>query len=198
VKIVQPDEAGLALAAEALHAGEVVAYPTETVYGLAVDPFSEQAIQKLFGVKGRAENNPILLIVADTDQLAAVVQTVSDKATAYMNAFWPGPLSLLFPKADGLPEALTAGSPKICIRCSASDTARALCVAFGHPITSSSANVSGQPPATSLEELSLPGIAITIDGGPCTSQPPSTIFDPDTYTILREGAITQEMLGDIR
>jgi L-threonylcarbamoyladenylate synthase len=198
VKIVAPTAEGIAEAARAICAGHVVAYPTETVYGLAVDPFSPEALQRLFAVKARDAANPVLLIVADLDQIKDVASAISDAARACALAFWPGPLSMLFPRSPNVPETLTAGSDRVCVRCTASPIARDLCRAVGTAITSTSANRSGQPPARSLAELDLPGIAVGIDAGALPPSPPSTVFDPDTGLVLREGAIAESALRGIR
>ena len=194
MRIVPPTNEHLTEAAALIRAGEVIAYPTETVYGLACDPFSTTAIQKLFAAKGRAETNPVLLIAANIDQVIQIISTISDNARTYADRHWPGPLSMLFPKSDRVPVALCAGGPKVCVRIPAHDTARALCAAVGHAITSTSANKSGESPATSPHEIDLPGVALCIDGGTLPPSPPSTIFDPDTRTILREGAIASTSL----
>lgn len=192
--IVPLSPEGLRKAAAALRTGEVVAYPTETVYGLAVDPFSESALRRLFAMKGRDARNPVLLVVADVTQLGPVVRTVSPRAAAYIEAFWPGPLSLLFPRADRLPALLTAGSAQVCVRCPACAPARELCRIFGGALTSSSANLSDAPPARSVAELDLPGIAVAVDGGILAPGLPSTVFDPDQGRIVREGRISMGML----
>lgn len=189
MKIVPPDAEGIARAAALLRTGGVVAYPTETVYGLAVDPLSPEAVDRLFEVKGREERNPVLLIVDNASQLEAVTASIPDAARPYMDRFWPGPLSMLFPRDPALPEQLTAGGAKVCVRCPANETARALCRAFGGALTSTSANRSGEPPATSVDGLNLPGVDLAIDAGPLPPSAPSTIFDPETGTVLREGAI---------
>ena len=189
--MVPPNAEGFVEAARAVRAGEVVAYPTETVYGLGVDPFSDEAVRRLFAVKGRDPSKPVLVIVADVEQLKRVTEYVSDLAWVYVRAFWPGPLSLLLPKAGALAEALTAGQEKVCVRCPGSALARRLCRAVGFAITSSSANLSGEPPARSLDALDLPGVSIGIDGGLLADSAPSTVFDPDTGHILREGAISE-------
>ncbi len=194
MRIVASTAENMVEAAALVRAGEIVAYPTETVYGLAVDPFSVTALEKLFAVKGRAETNPVLLIVSNIDQVIQVVSTISDDARTYADRFWPGPLSMLFPKSDRIPAALCAGGPKVCVRIPAHETARALCAAVGHAITSTSANKSGKPPATSPHEIDFPGVALCIDGGTLPPSQPSTIFDPDTRTILRKGAISSESL----
>lgn len=190
MKTVPPDTSGLAEAAAVLAAGGVVAYPTETVYGLAVDPFSEAAIDRLFAAKGRPESNPILLIVADESQLARLAADISPQARRCIDAFWPGPLSLLFPKAAGVPSRITAGGSMVCVRCPGSVIARELCRAFGGSVTSTSANRSGQPPARDLGELDLDGVALAIDGGRLGDAPPSTVYDPQADRVLREGGIT--------
>ncbi len=198
MKIVPPTPEGLAEAARLLRRGEVVVYPTETVYGLAVDPASESALERLFAVKGRREDHPVLLIIADALQLQPWVAEISANAQACMEVFWPGPLSLLFPHADGLPAALTAGSAKICVRCPACPVARELCRVFGGAVTSSSANRSGEPPARSLQELHLDGVALGVDGGVLPARVPSTVYDPDGDRILRAGDITWEQLRALR
>jgi L-threonylcarbamoyladenylate synthase len=194
MRIVPAAAEGIALAAEAIRRGEIAAYPTETVYGLGADPFSESALMHLFEIKGRDAQNPILLIVAGLDQLEGVAGPLSDRARAYAEAFWPGPLSLLLPKAPGLPDALTAGRGEVCVRCPGLETARALCRAAGSALTSTSANRSGQAPARSLDELDLPGVVIAIDGGLLPPSSPSTVFDPESGRILREGAISEAQL----
>ncbi|MDX9971430.1 MAG: L-threonylcarbamoyladenylate synthase [FCB group bacterium] len=189
--ILPPNEVGLTAAAAALRAGEVVAYPTETVYGLAVNPFDSAALRRLFEVKGRPEENPVLLVVADEGQLAQVVREVSTAAQTCIDAFWPGPLSLLLPKAVDLPVEVTAGQAKVCVRCPASEIARALCRQFGGAITSTSANRSGEKPAATIEGAMLPGVALGIDGGRLPESLPSTLLDPESGRILRAGAVPE-------
>jgi len=188
---------GIARAARAVRDGVVVAYPTETVYGLGADPFSDAAVHRLFEVKRRDPGNPVLLIVADLDQLERVVARVSDKARAYAEAFWPGPLSLLLPKAEALADAVTAGRDKVCVRCPASATARSLCEAVGSAVTSTSANRSGEPPARSLADVGLRGVAFGVDGGLLAPSLPSTVFDPDLGQVLREGVISSAQLAAV-
>jgi len=184
-------------AAELIRQGLVVAYPTETVYGLGADPFSEAAIERLFTIKVRDRGKPVLLVVANEEQLGGVVAEISPGARACMEAFWPGPLSLIFPKAAAIPDSLTAGSDRICVRCTSSPLARELCLAFGGAITSSSANLSGEPPASSLDDIHLPGVAAAVDGGALPPASPSTVFDPDNRHILRPGAISEEKIAAI-
>lgn len=183
-------------AATLIQAGEVVAYPTETVYGLGTNPFSETAVERLFSVKGRDPNNPILLVVANERQLAEVIREVSLETRRIMDRFWPGPLSLLFPCSASLPKALTGGSDKICVRMTSCAAARDLCLAVGHAITSTSANLSGLPPARSVSEIELEGLAGCIDGGTLPPSAPSTVYDPELRRVLRQGAVPEEAILD--
>jgi L-threonylcarbamoyladenylate synthase len=196
MKRVMPDTAGIEEAAEILVSGGVVAYPTETVYGLGADPFSEPALDNLFRVKARDANHPVLLIVADARQAFSLASAVSRRASACMKAFWPGPLSILLPAVPGLPARLLDTSGHVCVRCPGHETARALCKRFGSPLTSTSANLSGMPPAYSAEEACLPGVALGLDGGILEASPPSTVYDPETNSILRSGPVTMEMIEE--
>jgi len=184
-------------AAAALRDGDIVAYPTETVYGLGVNPFNAEAMERLFAAKGRDRDQAVLLIVADDTQLDRVAAEISPRARAFMNAFWPGPLSLLLPRHPALPETIAPGKAKICVRCPGSAWARSLCMQFGGAITSTSANRSGEPPVTDLHQLDLPGIALGIDAGPLPPSAPSTILDVESGKILRPGAITREELFSV-
>ena len=192
--LLPPTAEGLAQAAQAIRAGQVVAYPTETSYGLAADPFSGDALRALFEAKNRETANPILVIISGPSQLEGLAAAISPRARAYMEAFWPGPLSLLLPKENRVPRLLTAGFPKVCVRCPACPVARDLCDAVGGPITSTSANLAGRPPARSLQGLELPGVSLGIDAGSLPDSPPSTIFDPDEMQVIREGAVPREKL----
>lgn len=194
MKILAPTPEGVAEAAEVLRAGAIVAYPTETVYGLAVDPMNEAALDKLYAAKGRPESNPVLMVIANVAQAEAVVSEFSPLIRSYMDRFWPGPLSLLLPAREGIPLALTAGTAKVCLRCSAHPIARDLAAAFGGPITSTSANRHGEAPARAVDELDIAGVDYALDGGRLLSETTSTIFDPVTGTVLRAGVIPESEL----
>ncbi len=194
MKVVRSTPQGIEPAANAIKDGRVVAYPTETMYGLGADPFNEQAVRGLFDIKRRPPANPVLVVVSDVAQLDTVVEDVSDLAKACIDEFWPGPLSLLLPRKTTLPGIVTAGLPKVCVRCPGNVTARELCRAVGHAVTSTSANSAGAPPARSISELDLPGLALAIDGGRLEPGPPSTIYDPDAGKVYREGAVRREQL----
>lgn len=194
MKLVPPTAEGIAAAASCIRGGGLVAYPTETVYGLAVDPFSVAAIEALFTAKGRATANPILLVAANIEQVQRVTAAISETAKTYMARYWPGPLSLVLPRVESLPADVCAGGPKVCVRVPACEIARALCAAVGHPITSTSANRSGMPAPSSPADIGLEGVAMCIDGGTLPPSPPSTVFDPDTGTVIREGAVPSAAL----
>lgn len=189
-----PDSSGFQAAVTQLTADRVVAYPTETVYGLAVNPFSEKALDALFAVKQREADKPVLLIVADNAQMATLVARISDAATRCIEAFWPGPLSLLLPASTQLPARLMDNAGHVCVRCPDHPAARALCRHWGGPLTSTSANLSGLPPARDADNAALPGVALVLDGGVLEQQAPSTLYAPESCRILRAGPITAEML----
>ena len=190
MEIVLPNTSGLSQAATALRAGNVVAYPTESVYGLGVDPLDEQALEALYRVKERDPDNPVLIIISKEEQLTCLVDHITPEARKAMNTFWPGPQSLLFPAKASLSELLLGNQEKVCIRHTNHPIAGALCRFFDGPIVSTSANLYSKNPAQSPEEIQLPGVAICIDGG-VANNTPSTVYDPDSGTVLREGAISR-------
>lgn len=191
---VSADAAGLSESVAALHRGEVVAYPTETVYGLGVDPLSNAALDRLYAVKRRDPDHPVLIVIGAIEQLDELVQAVPASAQKCIEAFWPGPLSLLFPRAQSVPERLANPAGRICVRWSSHPIAAQLAREFGRGITSTSANRSGAPPALSAEEVPQPGVSVCIDGGPCGGSTVSTVYDSETDRILREGAISHAAL----
>ena len=195
--VVPPDGPGLARAVETLRANGVVACPTETVYGLAVNPFSEAALEALFSVKGRERGKPVLVMVADAGQLRELVTSVSARAQRCMEAFWPGPLSLLLPAASGLPALLTGGKAKICVRCTSGAVARQLCRAWDSPLTSTSANLSGEPAALTAQSAAVAGVSLVLDGGVLSESAPSTVYDPDEDLLLRAGLIDLEAIRNV-
>ncbi len=194
MRIVDTTDSGIEEAVAALRQDQVIAYPTETVYGLGCNPFSEDALRRLFEVKKRDDNAPLLLLIGDRAQLLELSVDLSDKALRCMKAFWPGPVTLLLPALPGLPEAIVGPGDKVAVRHSSSPVATALCVRYGHPVTSTSANLSGERPALCPEEIGIKGISLCIDGGTISDRPPSTVYDPDTGKVVREGAVTAEAL----
>jgi L-threonylcarbamoyladenylate synthase len=196
--ILPPIPANLRRAADALRTGEVIAYPTETVYGFGVDPFNEAALGRLYAVKKRDERHPVLLIVSGLGQLIPLTGPLRPMAAAYVNAFWPGPLSLLLPAASGVPSSLRGPDGKLCVRWTSHAIAAALCAEFGGALISTSANLSGQPPARRTADIPSSGVSICIDGGELGTGPASTVFDPESGLVLREGAVSKEALARVR
>lgn len=193
MNVVPPTSDGIGSAVAALRSGAIVAYPTETLYGLGVDPRNDKALELLFRAKRRGKDKPVLLVIDSTAQLEGLA-IISLKAQRLIDHFWPGPLSLLLPlRQDGTAYLSGAGN-KVCVRCPSCETARALCRQFGGPITSTSANLEGRPPARAIAELDVPGIAVAIDGGVLAESPPSTVFDAETGCVLREGVIPESAL----
>ncbi len=177
----------------ALKEGLVVAIPTETFYGLAVDPKNEEALRRLFHLKRRPEEKPVLLLIGDLKDLEDLVSNVPPLAKRLMRRFWPGPLTLVLPSREGLPRFLTAGTGKIAVRLSPHPVVRCLTQRFG-PLTGTSANPSGTPPARSASEVKrlLPGVDLIVDAGKTGGKRPSTILEVsgDTPRLLREGEIS--------
>lgn len=196
MELVEATESSIERAVASIRKGQVIAYPTETLYGLGVDPFNEDALERLFAAKGRDRDQAVLLVIGGPEHLRQVTPELSDRARGYMNTFWPGPLSLLLPRHSALPDAVAPGRGKICVRCPGLPWVRDLCTAFGGPITSTSANASGQPPVQDLRDLSLPGVRLGFDAGPLPSIAPSTIIDGETGEVLREGAVSRTQLSD--
>ena len=183
-------------AAAVLRRAGVVAYPTDTLYGLAADPRSAAAVDKLFNVKQRFPGHPIPLIAADLEQVdeAAIMTPMAHRLAA---AFWPGPLSVLLQAKPAVVPAVRAFDGSIAIRVPASDPARALARALGFCITSTSANLSGNPPtADPIELRRVLGDRVDdlLDGGPAPGGPPSTIVDArgDAVRLIRAGAVPWE------
>ena len=183
-------------AAALLSAGEVVAFPTETVYGLGADATSETAIAKIFTAKGRPSDNPLIVHIGSTEQLSQVVSEISDTARQLMDAFWPGPLTIILPKQAGIPENVTAGLSSVGVRIPAHPVALSLLQAVKLPIAAPSANVSGRPSPTQARHVTedLSGkIAGILDGGAADIGLESTVIDCTSTPpmILRPGGVTQ-------
>ena len=196
--LIHPDAAGIDRAADLLRAGELVAFPTETVYGLGGDARSGQAVARIFAAKGRPRFNPLIVHVPDL--AAARLAGVFDaRAEAVAAAFWPGPLTLVLPlRAAGLADLVTAGLSSVAIRMPAHPVAQALLRAFGGPLAAPSANVSGRVSPTRAAHVmdGLGGrIAAVLDGGPCTVGVESTIVGlVDRPELLRPGGVAVEAL----
>ena len=182
-------------AVEILKGGGVVAFPTETYYGLAVDPLNPLALNHLFSLKQRDISKPILTLADDRESLASLVQDVPIIYERLMEEFWPGPLTLIFQARVNLPSLLTAGTSTIGVRQSSHPFARQLLRAFGRPITATSANISGRAAAVDAYEVKAQfgsKIDIVFDGGETPGIAGSTIvgLDGDKLKFIREGVIS--------
>ena len=181
-------------AVEAFSKGEIVAYPTETFYGLAVDPFNEEAVNKLFQLKGRDLNNPITVIVNDKSKVFDLVESVPELGRKLMDSFWPGPLTIVFKANKKVPHVLTSGIGTIGIRVSLNPVATEFAREVATPITATSANPSGmEPPITADKVIEYFGdkLGAVIDGGEVAGGLGSTIVDVtgSTTVVVREGVI---------
>ncbi len=182
-----------------LREGRVVAYPTETFYGLGVDITNEKAIKKLYELKRRDYGLPIAILVADKAMLEDYVGRISESVTNLIKAFWPGPLTILFPAGPKISKSLTTNTGKIGVRISSHPVATALVREFGKPITTTSANLSGYPPSLDMKHVQKyfkDRIDCMINGGECEPSRGSTVVDiaDDTMAIIRDGAIPADQV----
>ena len=181
-------------AARLLRGGGVVAIPTDTLYGLAADAFDASAIERVFLIKERPEGMALPVLLANLEQLSAVVAEVPEGALALAEAFWPGPMTLVLRRADTLPPRLTAGGPTVAVRVPDHPVPRELARRLGRPITGTSANISGAPDPQSLDELrSQVGgrVDCVVSAGPSPAGAASTIIDLTGASpkLIREGVI---------
>jgi len=184
-----------------LRAGGVIGFPTDTAYGLGADPFNEEAVRRIFEIKGRPEGKPILLLV-DSISMASRVCQMSDSAHALAERFWPGPLTMILPARENVPSLVTAGTGNVGVRWPASDFALRLVGALEQPITATSANRSGIPSSvTAVEVCEQFGDALkfVIDGGKLPSRGGSTLLDLTAMPprVLREGPIPESELSSV-
>ena len=198
IKLDMEPERGIARGAQLLRAGEVVAFPTETVYGLGANALDEDAVKKIFEAKGRPADNPLIIHIADMASVDKLALYASDKARTLMAAFWPGPLTIILKKTPIVPDIVTAGLDSVGIRMPESVYALALIAAALCPIAAPSANTSGKPSPTRAEHVldDMDGrIPLILDGGHCRYGVESTVISMvDEPVILRPGAVTKEML----
>ncbi|PKN20253.1 MAG: threonylcarbamoyl-AMP synthase [Deltaproteobacteria bacterium HGW-Deltaproteobacteria-6] len=194
------EEAVLSRAVEILTAGGVIAYPTETFYGLGVDAANEKAIRKIYDIKGRNFTNPISVIIDCEKNLFPLVEEVPARALKLMQSFWPGPLTIVFKAAAETSPLLTAQTGKIGVRVSSNACAMNMARNLGHPLTATSANLSGAPEcSTAFEVIGQIGnkIDAVVDWGKTAGGKGSTIIDvtSDPPQILREGVISRPCLA---
>lgn len=193
--LLTPDAPGIRRAAELLWAGQVVAFPTDTVYGLAALARDDGAVRLVFEVKGRPSGWPLILMVAEPGRLEGWAE-VDDRARAYMRRWWPGPLTLVMTARPGAEPPLTSPGPPPTIAARIPDhpVALALLREVAEPVATTSANRSGEPPAlTALEAAAVSGLAAVLDGGRAPGEVPSTLLDVSgpEVRILRRGPIPE-------
>lgn len=198
----RPDRHDIARAADCLRGGGLVAFPTETVYGLGVHAFDRGAVRRLFDAKGRPANDPLIVHIGSLDELPGLVMEVPDIARALASRFWPGPLTLVMRRAANVPREVTAGLDTVAIRVPAHPVARALLEAARLPIAAPSANLFSRPSPTRAAHVvaDLDGrIDLILDGGPTQVGVESTVVDltVDPPIVLRPGATSVEALRDV-
>ena len=198
----KPRDEELLEGARILREGGLVAFPTETVYGLGAHALDEAAARQIYEAKGRPSDNPLIAHVSCMEEVYPLVSQVSEKAKKLMDAFWPGPMTLIFPKSDLVPYGTTGGLDTVAVRMPSDPVANRLIALAGVPVAAPSANTSGRPSPTTAQHVlqDMDGrIDMIIDGGPVGIGVESTIVDVsvETPTVLRPGAITMEMLEEV-
>ena len=193
VDVDAPQRDALQEAAWRIRAGGVVAIPTDTLYGLAADPFNADAIERVFALKGRPDDRALPIIAADREQVVAFLGALPPSGARLAERFWPGPLTLVVAVPPALAKAVTGGTGTVGVRVPAHDIARAICLAAGQPVTATSANLYGHPATAEPDEVerTLGGrLDLLIDAGPTPGGPPSTIVDvTGEPRLVRQGAV---------
>ncbi len=199
-KYLSCGEEGIHLAADLLRQGEVVAIPTETVYGLAADAANEAAVRRIFEVKGRPQDNPLIVHISSMDMWKPLVTDIPDEAYRLAEAFWPGPLTIILPKSGRVPLVTTAGMDSVAVRMPSHPGARAVIERSGLALAAPSANLSGSPSPTTAQHCrrDLDGkVPLVLDGGECAVGIESTVISlAGEPTLLRPGAITARQLSE--
>jgi L-threonylcarbamoyladenylate synthase len=199
---LNPDPRALAPAAETLRRGGLVAFPTETVYGLGAHALDPEAVSRIYAAKGRPGYNPLIVHVADADAARRLVRAWPAEAEALAAAFWPGPLTLVLPKNDSVPDSVTAGLPSVALRVPAHPVARALLQAAGIPVAAPSANRSTEVSPTTARHVARSlgeRVDVIVDGGPCPVGIESTVLSlaGPVPTLLRPGTISVDDLRPV-
>ena len=202
IDVNKPDKDLIAVFASMLASGKTVIFPTETVYGLGANALDEEAAAKIYQAKGRPSDNPLLVHVADKEDVYDLVENIDNRAKLLMDRFWPGPLTIVFKKKDIIPDRTSGGLDTVAIRMPSDQVARNLIRQAGVPIAAPSANISSRPSPTKPEHIirdmdgRVDGILV---GGSCNYGVESTIVDlsGDVAMVLRPGSITLEMLGEV-
>lgn len=195
----QANEASVALAARLLQQGEIVAIPTETVYGIAASAYNGAAVTKIFKAKGRPQDNPLIVHIDSLEMLPGLVSEVSKDAQRLAAAFWPGPLTIILPRGERVADEVCAGLDTVAVRMPSHPVARAVIAAAGLPLAAPSANLSGSPSPTTAHYVwaDMQGrLPLILDGGECQVGVESTVITlaGEQPMLLRPGYITQEQL----
>lgn len=192
-----PHPEDIARVVEYLNDGKVIAYPTETIYGLGADVFNKKAVKRIYDLKARDPGLPISILVADLKMMREVVSEVPDSALPLMRKFWPGALTICLPAAPSVAKGFVTTTGKVGIRISAHPVAAAIVSAFGRPITTTSANLTYFPPSLSVKHIERyfgTKIPCIVDGGECEPSRGSTVVDvaEETMRVIRDGAVSAD------
>lgn len=201
-RLLSASPPGIAAAAEYLRRGELVGIPTETVYGLAADATNEQAVARIFAAKGRPQDNPLIVHVAQLCDVEPLVTAFPPEAQKLAQAFWPGPLTIILPRSPRIPASVSAGLDTVAVRMPSHPVAQAIIRAAGLPLAAPSANLSGSPSPTTAAHVmaDMAGrIPAVVDGGPCGVGVESTVVSvsPGCARVLRPGGVTPAMLQKV-
>ena len=196
------DKNKLNVAAEAIREGKIVAFPTETVYGLGANALNSVAVERIFEAKGRPSDNPLIVHIADKEKLYELTDSIPEKAVALMDKLWPGPLTLVFRKSSIIPSIITAGLNTVAVRMPEHPVARELIRLSEIPVAAPSANVSGKPSTTTAQHVlqDLDGkIDVIVDAGSSRVGLESTVLDMtvEPPMLLRPGGVTPEQIEEI-
>jgi L-threonylcarbamoyladenylate synthase len=202
MSVFEPNRKTIREAVSAIKDGNIVAYPTETFYGLGVDPCNEEAIDKLYRLKGWKEKRPVSVLVNHLDKLTPLVKEIPPIATLLMNTFWPGPLTLVFKINPSFPPLISGGTDKIGARISSNEIANKLLEELDGPLTTTSANLTGGKEAFSAEDVEAffgRNVSIILQGGELKGIKGSTIIDVtgDEFEVIREGDLPLNMIKTI-
>ncbi len=201
-EVLRPDAAGIAAAVRILRRGGVVGMPTETVYGLAADALDPAAVGRIFAIKGRPADNPVIVHLHTAGQLGQVVAATTPLAERLARSMWPGPLTMVLDVGDAVPQVTTGGLRTVAVRVPDHPVAAELLAAVGRPLAAPSANRSGRPSPTTAQHVVADlgdDLGVVLDGGPCPVGVESTVVDArgDEPIVLREGSIGREELRSI-
>lgn len=197
------NDSDLELAASLLRSGEVVGLPTETVYGLAADATNSEAVARIFEAKGRPADNPLIIHVSELEMMKQYTDDIPTAAFRLAEKFWPGPLTMILPKKNNVPDIVTGGLDTVAVRMPAHETMRKIIELVGKPLAAPSANLSGSPSPTTARHVfddMKDRIAAVVDGGECSVGVESTVISFEGYDsvrILRPGLITAEQLSKV-